>query len=581
MNKAINADEAAVLGAAFFGATLSSRFQVKKVDVFDILPYPIKSEIERETGVSKQAQSAELFPVNARVPSKKLMTVKRTDNFDVSVFKQGTQWLSSPQLLGKFSVSGVADVYKQLQNSTKDQVSPPKVAITFEVDRSGLVDIQKTDLTLEEVTFVEREVPIVQPKPSKSAKKDKKPKASAGATQQTAENGKPESAESSEPQSTTPSPSPSPNASESPSQSTSQSPSQSPKTKMETRKQTLVHRVFPKVELMRVPNALKSFKMSSEQLQTSKKKLLALDDAEKNRKLKADTLNTLEGFILDFRSKLNDEEFELISTEEEREKLSELFESADDWLYTDDAKVTEKLLAKDKELKDLVAPALLRLNERTARPEAIDAFDSAMTIMKNETDLWRTYHAESNSNHVDTITKFETVLADGEEWLQKLIEKQEQIAGHEEPVLTSKMVKGKLTELVKGFNQMLKNTPRPKQSPSPTASEATQEPEQNPEDSEESPGRSGSPEDSEAPASPVPENTGTAQNPEDPEESPGPSGSPEDSEARASPVPENTGTASPGAESSVQPEDNTREPTPTESDSVTDDTPEASEKDEL
>jgi len=38
----VNADEAAVLGAAFYGATLSGRFHsAKRLDVRDIAPYDI------------------------------------------------------------------------------------------------------------------------------------------------------------------------------------------------------------------------------------------------------------------------------------------------------------------------------------------------------------------------------------------------------------------------------------------------------------------------------------------------------------------------------------------------------------
>jgi len=463
LNKSINADEAAVLGAAFYGATMSSRFQVRRIDVFDVVPYKVNSEISREVGVRKQGQRADLFPINSKVPSKKLMTVKRNDDFDVSVFMQGNEWLATPTLLGKFSIQGVAKVYDMLKNTTKEKAQQPKVALTFELDRSGLVNVQKTEVTLEETTTVQKEVVIKEStKPSESPKESPK------------DEGETKDGEQS-PDASSPSPAPS-------------TAKPKPKTKIETSQQTLVHRTFPTATLVKEATAHKSFKMTEEQLAESRKRLDALDEAEKARKAKADTLNALEGFVLEVRGKLVDDDFEEVSTEEERDKISAAFQEADDWLYTDEAKVLDKLVAKQKELNEMASPVIFRLTEKTARPQAVTEYEQYIEVVKNTTEQWLQLHREANSTHVEAIEKFSVDIEEVEEWFANVTAVQAERKLHEDPAFTSREVSEKIASLATKLRVLLKKklpatptpSPSPTESPSETEGDSTQKSEESP-----------------------------------------------------------------------------------------------------
>ena len=100
LDKNINADEAAVLGAAFYGATLSTSFRVKKFDVKDATAFPIALTYDKPvTGDDEQGEeddgeavdggdeaastmkTTRLFNSLNKMPSKKAMSFRRTDDF--------------------------------------------------------------------------------------------------------------------------------------------------------------------------------------------------------------------------------------------------------------------------------------------------------------------------------------------------------------------------------------------------------------------------------------------------------------------------------------------------------------------
>lgn len=95
----VNADEAAVLGAALYGASISSQFRsTKDIKLVDICPYDIqvsypaqqRSNVE-DSGEAQAPISAPrtlhsvVFPAGSKVGSKKTMSFKRKDDFTVQL----------------------------------------------------------------------------------------------------------------------------------------------------------------------------------------------------------------------------------------------------------------------------------------------------------------------------------------------------------------------------------------------------------------------------------------------------------------------------------------------------------------
>lgn len=80
----VNADEAAVLGAALHGAALSRQFKTKDIRVTDIAPYDVQvsyqSEAKTESSKTRTINTL-VFPTGSKHGSKKTLTFKRKDDF--------------------------------------------------------------------------------------------------------------------------------------------------------------------------------------------------------------------------------------------------------------------------------------------------------------------------------------------------------------------------------------------------------------------------------------------------------------------------------------------------------------------
>lgn len=91
----VNADEAAVLGAALYGASVSPQFRTKDIKVQDIVPYDIQISYLSQPKLleSEQAQvpltprtiNAVVFPAGSKAGGKKTMTFKRKDAFNITL----------------------------------------------------------------------------------------------------------------------------------------------------------------------------------------------------------------------------------------------------------------------------------------------------------------------------------------------------------------------------------------------------------------------------------------------------------------------------------------------------------------
>lgn len=93
----VNADEAAVLGAALHGASLSRQFRTKDIRVQDIAPYDIQALYEAESGkISSDGKgkvgsdgrprviTTTIFPRGSKTDTRKTLTFKRKDDFKIS-----------------------------------------------------------------------------------------------------------------------------------------------------------------------------------------------------------------------------------------------------------------------------------------------------------------------------------------------------------------------------------------------------------------------------------------------------------------------------------------------------------------
>jgi hypoxia up-regulated 1 len=79
----VNSDEAAVLGAAFYGATQSRQFKTKEYRVADLTASGVEVAYATE-GNSERTIRTELFKTGAKTGRRKTLKVKRSDDFDLA-----------------------------------------------------------------------------------------------------------------------------------------------------------------------------------------------------------------------------------------------------------------------------------------------------------------------------------------------------------------------------------------------------------------------------------------------------------------------------------------------------------------
>jgi len=183
--------------------------------------------------------------------------------------------------------------------------------------------------------------------------------------------------------------------------------------------------------------------------------------------------NALESYVLEMRSKVQDEkELANYVKESDRDKFVEALTKVEDWLNEDgfDAQKSE-YVSKLDELKKQGDPITHRKKEEGFRPERISALKSAIGRYHN----FATSKDEKYAHIEDAEKKKVLKLAnDTDQWLAQSLSKQDRVAKHEDPVLTSKSISDKLHEL-ENANEPIVNKPKPKPKEEPKKEEPKNE----------------------------------------------------------------------------------------------------------
>merc|ERR1711874_286287 len=125
--------------------------------------------------------------------------------------------------------------------------------------------------------------------------------------------------------------------------------------------------------------------LSGDIFNSSKVKLEALTKADNDRIAIELALNELQGYSIDMMDKMEDEDFQASSTEEEREKLIAECGKVSEWLDEEAGMFVpvEEFQSKLKVLKELSAPVLARLREHSERPEALETLRQSLNSSRH------------------------------------------------------------------------------------------------------------------------------------------------------------------------------------------------------
>lgn len=153
--KNVNADEAAVLGAAFRGATLSTQFRLsKQISIKDVTLFPVEVSYKPENK-GKEAKSAvttTLFEKFGPIGTRKIMTFNRDTDFEFEI-AYGKDAYAGLGSIAKVKVTGLTEALKKHKDDIKASEIPPKVRVTFELSNSGIISVPEATLQIGKLTF--------------------------------------------------------------------------------------------------------------------------------------------------------------------------------------------------------------------------------------------------------------------------------------------------------------------------------------------------------------------------------------------------------------------------------------------
>ncbi|KAL2833539.1 Hsp70 protein-domain-containing protein [Aspergillus pseudoustus] len=353
----VNADEAAVFGAAFKGAGLSPSFRVKDIRASDASGYAV---VLKWTSESKERQQ-KLFTPASLVGPEKQVTVKNLEDFEFSFYQQvpTTEDIGGVPVLGVKTLNLTASANKLKESFG---CSAANITTKFSIrlnPRDGLPEVSGGSVSCEvEPSMLGSVVEDVKGFFGLGNKKDGQiPLGEDG------EPIEPITLEAEEPQK---------------SATSSGDESASTDSAKESKK------VASQPRLESIPISLTSSPLgipgpSPAELTRIQGRLAAFDASDRDRLLREEALNELESFIYRSRDLAEDGEFAKVLTSEQLATLTERVSTASDWLYDDgaDAKTAE-FKEKLKSLKEIVQPALKRKQENASRPARIQLLQESL-----------------------------------------------------------------------------------------------------------------------------------------------------------------------------------------------------------
>lgn len=415
LGKNLNADEAAALGSVYRTADISSGFKVKKFITKDAVVFPIDVDFTREVeaaeddaeekteaGVKKVRRT--LFSRMNPYPQKKIMTFnKHVKDFTFNVNYADLDYLGAKEIswMGTQNVTSfvVKGVKEALDTNTGDGIETKGVKAHFALDDSGILTVTNVESVFEKTISVEE-----QEKREKEWKeatdgidwsklgdniksffgtneegKGEDEKTADGDEKDKSEEKKEEKKEDKKDDKKNDKKEKDKKDDKKDSKKDAKKEKEKPK---EPKK--------PKVETVKVDLSSEGSRndvapLEGSLFESSKSKLEALAKADADREAVEAALNELQGYSVDLVDKLEEEEFQSSSTDEEREKLAAECAQVSDWLDEEAGVLTPvtEFQAKLKILKELAAPVMARLREHRERPEALEMLRQSLNNSNN------------------------------------------------------------------------------------------------------------------------------------------------------------------------------------------------------
>ncbi|CAO3607724.1 unnamed protein product [Cunninghamella blakesleeana] len=418
--KNVNADEAAVLGAAFHGATLSNQFRLtKEIKIKDITSFPIEVSYENESG--DNTEKSTIFKEFDALNTRKTMTFKRQSDFEFDLtykLKDNVE----PSILDRIAhvkVNGLTEALEKYKEEIKQSDTVPKVRVVFEMSPSGLLSVPEAYINVELLdsgkSFTDKVKSFFGNKEEKTTESNEK---------------KPEE---------TPESKDAPN----------ENPADESQNKTAADEQLKKPEpVITKVELKVTYTPDGPQPLSSTDKFMIKKRLQELDLKDKLRREREDARNSLESFVYRTMDFLYDEVVEIVTSEEQREELREKLSETSDWIYDEGEHADTKAYVDQlNTLKAMKNPISYRHKEFSERDSTFEKVPKSINLVTMFVESIRKAPEEERYHTEEEIEKVLTIAKAAEKWQEELLEKQLTLTPIDNPVLTSKLVAAKAKEI--------------------------------------------------------------------------------------------------------------------------------------
>lgn len=393
----VNADEAAVFGAAFKGAALSPSFRVKEIRTGDTPGFVVGMK----WNAGDREKQQKLFTPTSETGAEKQVTLKNLEDFELKFYQQYSRngdGIDAP-VLG-VQTKNLTESVATLKD--KFGCTPANITTKFSVQLSpvnGLPEVLKGSVSCEVQNEKKGVVEDVKEFLGFGSKKDEQAPLKDEETKESVTS----STESSSTSETTSSATSETTTSSTPKQS------EEPSTKdLKARVESIP------IDFSSSPLGVPA--LSTADVERIKGRLAAFDASDLARVEREEIFNTLESFTYRTQDLITNDDFVNVIAKESLETLKEKLSEASEWLYGDGSDApTKDITAKLKELKKLVNPVLARQREHSFRPTKVDALKrnlgqakTMIGVMEQRIKAEESLHSASPSQPDSTSTSSST-----------------------------------------------------------------------------------------------------------------------------------------------------------------------------
>ncbi|XP_022765663.1 heat shock 70 kDa protein 17-like [Durio zibethinus] len=427
LDKHLDADEAIVLGAALHAANLSDGIKLnRKLGMVDGSSYSFVIELDG-LDLSKDGPTRLLLvPRMKKLPSKIFKSFNHSKDFEVSLAYDHEDLLppglSSP-VFAKYAVSGLTDAAEKY--SSRNLSSSIKTNLHFSLSRSGILSLDQAEAVIQITEWIEVPKRNLTVENTTSASPNVSVDVGTKNTFEQSNNNL---------------------ESDGGSSNASNSTVEEPSTVDLGTERKLKKRTF-KIPLKIVEKIMgPGMTLSKESFSDAKRKLESLDKKDAERRRTAELKNNLEEYIYATKEKLEtSEDYEKISSNDERHSVIKKLDEVQEWLYTDgeDAPATE-FQERLNLLKATADPIFFRFKELTARPEAVEVAQRYLTELQQTIRGWETDKPWLPKDRIDELS---INMDKCKTWLDEKEAEQNKTSGFSTPAFTSEEVYEKVFSL--------------------------------------------------------------------------------------------------------------------------------------